>query len=47
MGAGKLGIRERWLMIRTEYSVLKGEIEDNDCGWSHGSPLSLSLYSFF
>jgi hypothetical protein len=34
MGAGKLRIKERRWMTRTEYSVLKEEIEDNECGWS-------------
>jgi hypothetical protein len=32
MGAGKLGIKERGLMRRMGYSVLKEKIKENECG---------------
>jgi hypothetical protein len=34
MDAGEVDMKERILMMRIEYSVLKEEIEDNECGWS-------------
>jgi hypothetical protein len=30
-------------MTRTEYSVLKEEIEDNECGWSYSVASIISL----
>jgi hypothetical protein len=32
MGAGKLRIKERGLMRRMEYSLLKEKIKENECG---------------
>jgi hypothetical protein len=34
MSVGKLRIKERRLMKRTEHSVLKEKIKENECGWS-------------
>jgi hypothetical protein len=31
---GEVDIKERILMIRMKYSVLKEEMEDDECGWS-------------
>jgi hypothetical protein len=35
MGAEKQKIKERRLMTRTKYSILKEEINDDECGWSY------------
>jgi hypothetical protein len=34
MDAGEGNMKERMLMIETEYSVLKEEMEGDRCGWS-------------
>jgi hypothetical protein len=35
MDAGKVNVKERIMMARMEYSVLKEEMENDECGWSH------------
>jgi hypothetical protein len=35
MNAGEVDIKERILLTKQEYSVLKEEIKDDECGWSH------------
>jgi hypothetical protein len=37
MNAGGVNIKERILMIRKEYSVLKEGIKDDECGWSYSA----------
>jgi hypothetical protein len=34
MDAGVVDIKERIWMMKMEYSVLKEEIKDDECGWS-------------
>jgi hypothetical protein len=35
MDAGEVNMKERMMMTGMEYSVLKEEMEDDECGWSH------------
>jgi hypothetical protein len=37
MDAGEVDIKERILMTRTEYSVLKEVLKYNECGWSNST----------
>jgi hypothetical protein len=34
MDAGEMNMKERIVMIWMEYSILKEEVEDDECGWS-------------
>jgi hypothetical protein len=34
MNAGEVDIKESILLTKQEYSVLKEEIKDDECGWS-------------
>jgi hypothetical protein len=43
MDAGGVNIKQRILMTRKEYSVLKEGIKDDECGWSHHAPSSRRL----
>jgi hypothetical protein len=35
MNAGEVDIKESILLTKQEYSVLKEEIKDDECGWSN------------
>jgi hypothetical protein len=35
MDAGEMNMKERISMMITEYSVLKGVLKENECGWSN------------
>jgi hypothetical protein len=35
MNAGEVDMKERILMTRTEYSVLKEVLKYDECGWSN------------
>jgi hypothetical protein len=37
MDAGVVDIKERIWMMKMEYSVLKEEMKDDECGWSQGA----------
>jgi hypothetical protein len=36
MDAGVVDIKERIWMLKMEYSVLKEQMKDDECGWSYG-----------
>jgi hypothetical protein len=41
---GEVDIKERILMIRMKYSVLKEEMEDDECGWSKSNSNRLAKW---
>jgi hypothetical protein len=46
MSVGEVYMKERILLTRTEYSVLKEKMKEHQCGWSKGIVLDSGRVNF-